>query len=380
MNRYYFLIFSLLFFVACKNRNAEEKVTDTSTEKVRVFGDTIILNKEQIKNASIKISSPGMEDIHQTVAASGTVDVPPQSLVSISATMGGYLRNTNLLPGAHVSKGQRIATLEDPVYVQLQEDFLAAKTKLQYAKSDLDRQKDLQESNATSTKNYQLALRDYNSLLVEIKSLEQKLRIININPANVSLNNITRTVSLYSPINGFVSKVNVNIGKYVSPSEVLFELVNPADIHAAINIFENDIMKFKAGMKGFVYLNGQPDKKYDVQVVLVSKNLADNKSAVVHCHFLNAQHNLLPGMFLNAQFSVNNFQSKAVSEMAVVHFEGEDYVFVAKNDSTFVMTPVQATATPDGWVTLQPEALQNENIVTHGAFNLLGAMKGGGEE
>lgn len=378
--RYYLFILIMItsFFMACKgNKNKEEKTVE---EKIRIYGDTIILNREQIKNAGVKISSQGVENIHQTVTASGVVEVPPQSLISVSATMGGYLRNTNLLPGSQVSKGQRIATLEDPVYVQLQEGYLSAKAKLQYAKSDLDRQKDLQENNATSTKNYQLALRDYNSLQVEIKSLEQKLRIININPANVSLNNITRSVSLYSPINGFVSKVNVNIGKYVSPSEVLFELVNPSDIHAAINIFESDIMNFKPGMKGSVYLSAQPDKRYDVQVVLVSKDLSENRSAVLHCHFLNAEHNLLPGMFLNAEFSVKDFQSKAVSEMAVVHFEGSDYVFVAKNDSTFVMIPVTAIASPDGMVTLQPESIQSENIVTNGAFNLLGAIKGRGEE
>lgn len=374
----FILIMMISCIVACKSKNKNEE--KTVEEKIRIYGDTIILNKEQIKNAGVKISSQGIEDIHQTVTATGIVEVPPQSLVSVSATMGGYLRHTNLLTGSHVSKGQRIATLEDPVYVQLQEDYLSAKAKLQYAKSDLDRQKDLQENNATSTKNYQLALRDYNSLLVEIKSLEQKLRIININPANVSLNNITRSVSLYSPINGFVSKVNVNIGKYVSPSEVLFELVNPSDIHAAINIFENDIMNFRPGMKGTVYLSPQPDKRYDVEVVLVSKDLTENRSAVLYCNFLNAGHNLLPGMFLNAEFSVKNFQSKAVSEMAVVHFEGSDYVFVAKNDSTFVMTPVTAIASPDGMVTLQPESVQSENIVTNGAFNLLGAMKGGGEE
>lgn len=211
-------------------------------------------------------------------------------------------------------------------------------------------------------------------------TLAEKLRIINIRPESVSLNNITRRVNIYAPISGFVSKVNVNIGKYVNASEVMFELTDPNDLHAAINIFEKDIMRFKPGMKGTVWVSNDPDKKYPVSVLLVSKNLNDNRSAVVYCQFLNASQNLIPGMFLNAEFDVLNYQSKAVPEHAVVHFEGNDYVFVANNDSTFVMTGVQTGTAADGFVSLKTDSLLTKRIVINGAFNLLGAMKGGEEE
>jgi cobalt-zinc-cadmium efflux system membrane fusion protein len=48
---------------------------------------------------------------------------------------------------------------------------------------------------------------------------------------------------MYSPINGYVLKVNVNRGKYVTPSDILFEIVNPSDIHLAVTVFEKDINK-----------------------------------------------------------------------------------------------------------------------------------------
>ena len=55
--------------------------------------------------------------------------------------------------------------------------------------------------------------------------------------------NISKSVNIYSPIDGFVSKVNVNIGKYVNPADILFELINPDDIHLNLKVFEklNDI-------------------------------------------------------------------------------------------------------------------------------------------
>ena len=62
-----------------------------------------------------------------------------------------------------------------------------------------------------------------NKQRIIMNALAQKLRLININPTTLTVDNITKNVRLYSSIAGFVSKVNVNIGKYVNPSDVLFE-------------------------------------------------------------------------------------------------------------------------------------------------------------
>ena len=62
--------------------------------------------------------------------------------------------------------------------------------------------------------------------------------MININPEKLNAENISRYSSVPSPISGFVSKVNVNIGKYVNPADVIFEIVNPTDIHLALDVFE----------------------------------------------------------------------------------------------------------------------------------------------
>lgn len=377
MKKIFFIILLFITFISCKN-NEKEKNTEP-IQKIRVRGDTITLNKEQLKNAGILLSVPAEQHIRQTLNASGLVYVPPQNVISISAPMGGYLKSTKLLPGMRIAKGQVIATLEDPLYVQLQEDYLSAKAKMQYVKENMERQKELNENNATSTKNYQLALSEYNQLQVQIQALTEKLRLINVNPAKVSLAAISRQISVYAPVSGFVSKVNVNMGMYVSPSEELFELINPNEIQAAITIFEKDILHFKPGMKGTVWLSNDTGKKYAVNVSLVSKNLTNDRSALVYCRFPDVAHHLLPGMFLNAEFDILSYHTKAIPEEAVVHFEGNDYVFIAGNDSTFIMKKIEAGIPADGFIALRTDSLFNEKIVSKGAFNLLGAVKGGEE-
>jgi membrane fusion protein, heavy metal efflux system len=194
---------------------------------------------------------------------------------------------------------------------------------------------------------------------------------------------ISRTVSLRAPIDGFVTKVNVNIGKYVNPADVLFELVNPDDIHAALSVFEKDMPLIKKGMKGTVALSNNPNKKYEVEVLLTTKNINEERTGLVHCHFENPSHDLLPGMFLNGSFDLAAAASKVLPEESVVRFEGKEYVFVAKDSSHYEMVEVQTGTKQDGLVAIKPMASINwetTQFVTKNSYRLLGMLKNKAEE
>ncbi|HEX3024454.1 MAG TPA: efflux RND transporter periplasmic adaptor subunit, partial [Chitinophagaceae bacterium] len=241
-----FIIPAIIF--SCKNKQTKEVVA----EKKTVNENMVVLTNEQIKNADIIIGKPETKNIHTTITVSGHVDVPPQSLISISFPMGGYLKRSDLLLGTSVKKGDALAVMEDQSYIQLQQDYLTARARMEYLNSDVQRQKELSENEAASKKNYQLVLSEFKTQQVLMKGLEEKLLMIGIRPEKLNVNNISRTVNLASPIAGYVSKINVNVGKYVNPADVLFELVNPSDIHVAMTVFEKDIDLFKKGVKGKV--------------------------------------------------------------------------------------------------------------------------------
>lgn len=368
----------IISIASCKGDAAVEE-----PKKIISDNTTIDLDSAQLSNAGIVTDTPSIQTIHTTIKANGTVDVPPQSMVSVSFPLGGYLKTTSLLPGASVKKGEVIAVMEDQSYVQLQQDYLSAKARMDYLTEDVQRQKELSDADAASKKNYQLVLSDFKIQQVLIKSLEEKLKIIGINPSTLNVNSISRDVDLHSPINGFVTKVNVNIGKFVNPSDVLFELVNPDDIHAAITVFEKDINSFKAGIKGVVSLADQSATKYNVEVILVAKNIDDTRSGLVHCHFENPSHNLLPGMFLTGVFELNNKATDAISEEAVVKYEGKEYIFLTKNGTTFSLHQVETGARENGYVELEPDSVKvwmQTRVVVKGAYALLGMLKNKIEE
>lgn len=374
MKKILIYIAAAILIVSCNN-SADETV-DAALQKLPV--NTVTFDSAQLKNAGIQTDTPSLQILHATIKANGTVDVPPQSMVSVSFPLGGYLKSTSLLPGAEVRKGQVLGIMEDQAYVQLQQDYLTAKAKMEYLKADVERQKELTDAEAASKKNYQLVLSDFKTQQILIRALEEKLKIIGIEPGSLNVNNISRDVAIHAPINGFVSKVNVNIGKYVNPADVLFELINPSDIHAAITVFEKDIAAFKAGMQGTVTLADEPGKAYKVEVILVTRNLDENRAGMVHCHFLTPQHNLLPGMFLTGIFELENKAALTVPEEAVLRYEGKEYVFLTKDGSTFTLKEVKTGARENGFVELLPDdstSWIDNRIVVKGAYSILGMLK-----
>jgi cobalt-zinc-cadmium efflux system membrane fusion protein len=375
--KHYFIIL-LAFIYSCGNKQESE-----NPQGAAVNENTVQLTDAQLKNAGIETAKPEQKNISTILKVSGAIDVPPQNMVSISVPLGGYLKSSNLLPGMRVRKGQSLAVMEDQQYIQLQQDYLTAKAKLVFSEAEYNRQKDLNQSKAVSDKVFQQAEANFKSDKVAVKSLSEKLKLIGINPEALDENTLSRSINIFSPIDGFVSKVNVNIGKYANASDVLFEIVNPTDIHLALNVYEKDIDKLHIGQKLTAYTNSNPEKKYTCEIILIGQDLTHDRSVEVHCHFEQYDSTLIPGMYMNAEIELQNNSASTLPEDAVVSYEGKQYVFATKSATEFEMVEVKTGITENGFTEIiwsKPDTQANAVYVTKGAYNLLMALKNTGEE
>ena len=361
--------------LACGNKqNKEEAKTEEPVS------DEVTFTEAQKKNAAVGTGAIEQKQISSVLKLNGKIDVPPQNIVSVSVPLGGYLKGTKLLPGMYVRQGEAIATVEDPQYIQLQQDYLTARARYTFLENEYVRQRDLNKGKAASDKVFQQAEADYQGQKVLINALAQRLKLVGIEPTKLNENNISRSVSIHAPINGFVSKVNVNIGKYVSPTEVLFELINPTDIHLSLRVFEKDLDKLFIGQKLMAYTNNETGKKYNCEIILISRDLSADRAAEVHCHFEEYDKKLLPGMYMNAELQVSNNQVWALPESAVVRFENKQYIFIAKGNK-YTMTEVQTGEEEQGYIEIVNGAnLKGQDIVTKNAYNILMALKNKPEE
>ena len=369
------ILITLLFF-SCGGGQATDESTETS-------GTENILELSDAQLASFTLSSTAVEEkkITQTLKLNGKIEVPPQNLISVSTALGGYVKSIKLLPGMFFKKGDRIAELEDNQFIQLQQDYLIVKNQLENAESEYLRQRELNQSKASSDKVYLQAKADYQTLQINQQALAQKLKLIHINPDQLNVRNIKQTVHLYAPFDGFVSQVFVNTGKYVSASEVLFELVNPSDLHLNLKVFEKDWNKIKIGQQLTAYTNSDPSKTYLGQVILIGKNISTDRAVDIRVRLNEVGGTLIPGMYMNGDVVVPETTALALPEESVVDFEGGKYVFEIIDRNKFKMISVQCGDHGDGWVSIvNSEQLRDKKIALEGAYTLLMALKNKGEE
>lgn len=341
------------------------------------------LTTEQLKNAGVVTGRAERRQVTTALPVNGLIDVPPQNLVSVSFPLGGYLKSTDLLPGMPVRKGQRIAVLEDPQYIQLQQDYLMGKARLQYLEAEYARQKDLQTGQAGSGKALQQAEADYTAQRILVKALAEKLLLIGLDPATLDAERLSRSVRVVSPIDGFVSAVHVNTGKYVNPTDVLFELVDPRDIHLNLTVFEKDVPALRIGQRVRAWTNDRPNEPHLGHIILISRNIDERRAAEVHCHFDRYDARLLPGMYMRADIEVVDQQALAVPESAVVRWENRHYVFVERAPTEFDLTEVSTGASSGGYVQVSAKSgppLDTAVLVLENAYALLMKMKNTAEE
>lgn len=365
-----YIVASLLVLTSCGAKKEEVKKAAPQS------ADIVSLTAPQYQNAGIVIGQAEQKHISSTIKVNGQIDVPPQNLVSVSFPLGGYLKSTSLLPGMQVRKGEPIAVIEDQQFIQIQREYLSAKSRQSYLQHEYDRQKELNISKASSDKVFQQAEADYKDNQVTIKALGEKLKLIGINPDRLTESNISRTVNMVAPITGFVSKVNVNVGKYVNPTDVLFEIVNPEDIHLRLAIFEKDVAQLAISQKVVAWSANNPDKKYDCEVILIGRDVSADRSIDVHCHFKQFDKTLVPGMYMVAEVELANNSSLAVPDDAIVRYDNKSYVFVPAGDRQFRMVPVQVGASEDGYTAVSwSEPATADQIVVKNAYTLLMKMK-----
>ncbi len=225
-----------------------------------------------------------------------------------------------------------------------------------------------------------------------VDALKEKLALIGINVKRLKESEkINRAVTIYSPIDGYVSKVNVNIGKYVHPEDVMFEIVNTKHLHVELTVFEKDISKVKEGQRIRFTLPNEEDKERFAFVYLIGRAINENRIVKVHGHLDKEEEQYLPGMYISALIEIDNNLVNVLPEKAIVQSGGKHFIYIFKAKkigadqemSEFEMIEIQKGIS-EGFYTevILPDTFDknSDEIVIKGAYSLLSKMKVSGEE
>lgn len=287
------------------------------------------LSAAQIKAVGIVFGGIEEKELTATIKANGLLSVPNNNKANATALYGGVVKTLNVQLGDNVRKGQVIATIINPQFVQLQEEYVSLASKITLAEQEMARQQELNEGNAGARKNLQAATADFNSLRARKASLQQQIQLMGINPNSVNLSNMRTSLAVTSPINGTVSNVFAKIGSYVDVSSPVIEIVDNSLLHLDLQVFEKDLPLVKVGQLINFQLTNNPDKTYTAKVFTIGSSFEnDSKTIAVHSTVVGSKVGLIDGMNITGMIGVKNVRTPAVPNDAIVEADGKYYIFV----------------------------------------------------
>ncbi len=361
-----------LISVACS------KPGEPSREVAPASADNqVVLTPEQHQLLGIETAMVETRQLSGAIRANGMLDVPPQNLVTISAPLGGFVKHTELLQGMRVKKGQVVVVLEHPDYIQMQQDYLDSKSKLEFLELEYKRQQELATENVNALKALQQAKSMYMSTRAQVEGLTAKLKLISIDPVDIEKGIIRNTISITSPITGYVTQININIGMHVNPTEVMMKIVDTDHLHAEAQVFEKDLMHLTIGQTVRLRLSNE-NKERLATVYLIGKEITPERTVRVHCHLSDEDKSLIPGMYFSAIIETAGQKLTAVPTDAVVSYSGKFFVFAqSKEDkNNYSMVEVAKGISEDGYTALTlPADYEHRQLVVKGTYALLGMLK-----
>jgi len=404
------ILANLFFVVSCGSKTAEtEKTAETKSEgegaDEHANPNTATLTNEQIESIGVELGVIEQKQLTAAVKANGVLKVPNQNKASVNSIYSGVIKSLLVQPGSHVSKGQTIATVANPEFIQAQSQYLSVSGKIAFAELEVKRQKELNEGNAGALKNLQSAETELRSLRTLRSTLAQQIQLMGINPGRLSNGKLVSVLSVSSPISGVVSNVLVKMGSYIDVTTAVAEIVDNSQLHLDLFVYEKDLPKLKNNQVIHFTVTNNPGKEYDAQIFSLGSSFeGESKAVSVHAKVLGDKTGLIDGMNVTAIISLEQNTVPAVPNEAIVNVDGKDYIFVlieknadgsnntkdslksktptAETGQTFERIPVAKGTTDIGYteITLLRAIPKDAKIVTKGAFFVSAKMTNFEEE
>ncbi len=354
-------------------------------EEEHVEGE-IHLTKEQIKTMNIQFGDFSKIKINDYISATGTLGLPPNALNSVSAKASGFIKNSKkYVEGSYVKKGVIMAYLENPEFIQRQQEYLEVAAELVFDKQELERQKTLVEANAGIEKNVQRLQSEVNRKTATLKGIAKQLTYLGIKVANLSSENIVERIPIYAPMRGYITSIKMHNGMYVTPDMELMEIVDENHLHLELDIFEKDIANIKEEQQISYTVPALGNQVYEGEVHIIGKEFnTENKTVRIHGHLEKERPKFIKDLFVEAKIWLNDQTVQALPEKAIIKDGTSSYIYVTNEqedgeEAKFEQIMVIPGTTDKGFtaVKLINEIPKGMKIVTDGAYYVYAQSKAG---
>lgn len=300
--------------------------------------------------------------------------------VSVAPRTAGRLESITVRLGDQVTRGQRIAKIEDYEIIEqvkqaeaAQEVSLATirqrEADLTLAETNVERSRDLfkrkilaKQALDDNEARWQAAIAQLD--LARAQNAQSRARLEEL---RITLNNTIIT----SPVNGFVSRREVDPGAFVSQNAPVVDVVDITRVRLVANVVERDLARIRAGNPTQVQVDAFPGETFTGRIARVSPVLDPaTRTAPIEIEIPNVDYRLKPGMYARVGISTGSRKDAlVVPANALVDLGGRRGVFLPRND-TAVFRVVQVGLEQQDVAEILGGVDENEQVITTGASAL----------
>jgi cobalt-zinc-cadmium efflux system membrane fusion protein len=359
----------ILVLSACSS-NAPEQMKQPRVET------NISLNAEQLKNAGVEFGTATLKSIGLLIQANGKIEVPPQNKTIIAAQFGGFIKSVKVLDGMLVQKGQTLFTIEDPLLIELQQDFIEVTGNLEFLSAELERQTSLVKQEAGSLKTYQQAKSNFVAAQARKNGLKAKLAMAGLSLSKLNNGTIQSEIPIVAPFSGVVTKLTLSVGSYADPKDHLMEIIDLKHAHAEVIVFEKDLKHLKVGQNVQLALTDN-NEMVTGKVFLIGKEVAQDRTVLVHCHLDKENSTIAPGSYFKAIIRTGMSEQYCLPSDAIVELNNKKVVFIPTKKgkvTTFNPMEVHVLSTENEWTAFEFKSKKiklNQRVVIKGAYDIL---------
>jgi cobalt-zinc-cadmium efflux system membrane fusion protein len=299
---------AIFLLVACGKSSAPQEQSASAQDTTATETQDTMQAAADTTAATVAADSQKVDAVTSATALpnhtsyNGTLIVPAQHHATVTVTMGGKVHHTSLIPGGYVHRGSIVATLENPAFIELQKDYLDAYAQLSYLESEYKRQQRLSTQEAASQKRMQEAKANYVSMKIRMDASAAQLRNLGLSTAYIVRHGIRSYMPVLAPINGFVSELNINIGKYVREGDPICEIFDKNFPMLCLTAHEKDLGDISVGNRVQFRVNGMGTRTFSAVVSSISQEVDKvNRSVEVYCRVKKNNPRFRPGMYVMAR-------------------------------------------------------------------------------
>ncbi len=340
-------------------QTAQPQQQAASTEQNQEETPTVEIPPDKQQLIGVKTVVAEVKPMQKIIRTVGLVEYDERKLATVNTKFEGWIEKLYVdYAGRYVSKGEPLAEIYSPELLATQQEFI-----------NLSKW----EKESKSVKNETVSSMLSNDSKAIIEGARQRLRLWDINDAQINKIEQTgkpmRTLTIYSPVSGYVIQKAAIKGMRVMPGEKLFDIADLSTVWIVSDIFEYELPLIKLGEKATISLNSFPGKEFTSSIDYVYPTIAgDTRSAKVRFTIANPGNKLKPQMYTNVEVKINLGKKLIIPDDAVLDAGKRQVVYVDKGEGNFEPRQVSIGMKAEGMVEVTKGLKAGERVASSANF------------